>query len=391
MKSFGQFPLTHNNQLELLYDGQNYNNTYLQCIRNAQKYVFIQTYIFELDQFGRDVHHELILAKKRNVQVFLLVDDFGSKNFDEQYEQELTEFGVFVNRFNPLNFFSKYPLKRRLHHKLLITDGEIAIIGGINIVYPFDNDQEQPRLDFALKISGPILSELTHYAHKTFQKSYTHLYHRKSIPKITRPPLQNFDQGHTLRISINDWFLGRYLISEQYKKLIFSAKSQITILNSYFFPRKKFRKYLISAQRKGVRVRLILPKISDWRSYVWASEYLYAYFLRNGVEIYQWDKSIMHGKLATIDDSSCTLGSFNLNYTSFQQNLEMNVDIFSKQFTNFMNNEIENQILPKCIKINPEDFLTKTSIFKKATRFFFFILFSTLSRFLENQSAVNKS
>lgn len=159
------------------------------------------------------------------------------------------------------------------------------------------------------------------------------------------------------------------------------AQHQITIINSYFFPRKKFMKQLTDAVDRGVRVRLILPKYSDWPSYILASEYLYSFFLERGVEIYQWKKSILHGKLATVDHEWSTIGSFNLNYTSYQQNLELNVDIYSNEFTTFLNCEIDKLIIEGCQRVEINDFKEVCSFKTRIARLFFYLILSLIANF----------
>jgi cardiolipin synthase len=137
----------------------------------------------------------------------------------------------------------------------------------------------------------------------------------------------------------------------------------------------------VAAAKRGVRVRLILPKYSDWPSYIFASEYLYEYFLKRGVEIYLWEKSIMHGKLAIVDNNWATIGSFNLNYTSYLQNLEMNVDIYTDKYIHYLRDEMENMILTGCERVDPNRFMEKSSLKMRATRFVFYIMLSLIAGF----------
>ncbi|MBY0412684.1 MAG: hypothetical protein K2Q18_00895, partial [Bdellovibrionales bacterium] len=135
------------------------------------------------------------------------------------------------------------------------------------------------------------------------------------------------------------------------------------------------------AAKRGVRVRLILPKYSDWPSYILASEYLYNYFLSRGVEIYQWKKSMLHGKLATVDNSWSTIGSFNLNYTSYQQNLEMNVDIYSEDFTLHLNEQIEELIKDGCEKLDLNRLHDESPFKIRAARLIFYLILSLIANF----------
>ena len=182
-----------------------------------------------------------------------------------------------------------------------------------------------------------------------------------------------------LKISINDWIYRRWQISKNYSKLIKEAQKEITIVNAYFFPSHKFKQQLVQAARRGVKVRLILPKISDWPSYILASEHLYSYFLKHNIDIYLWKKSVLHGKVASVDGHFATIGSFNLNYTSYQQNLEMNIDIMSTRETKHFDTVLNELIETGCERIIYKNFERKSTLRIKALRFFFYIILSVVA------------
>jgi len=370
-----KFLLSKNNNVELFLESEDYHNKYLDLIRNATKNIHLQTYIFTIDSFGKKVHQELIAAAQRGVKVYVLVDSVGSRLFDEEAQKQLSNAGVYFYRFNNIQIKKLYLWGRRLHHKILIIDQTQAFVGGINIISsPTNNNFDQ--LDFAVYIEGPAINRLTSYAQSIFQIASQKKWHFQTATT----PLSK-ENGLNVKILVNDWVYRRWQITRQYANLTKKAKKEITIINSYFFPRKKFMRQLVEARRRGVRVRLILPKYSDWPNYILASEYLYSYFLKNDVEIYLWNKSILHGKLATIDNNWCTIGSFNLNYTSYQQNLEMNVNIYSSEFAALVKNKIEDLISMGCEKIDANKFLIKCSYKKRMARFFYYLILSIIANF----------
>lgn len=369
-------PVTANNEVKFFTEGDEYYNKLLSMIDNAHESIHMQTYIFEVDQIGSKVHRALINAAKRGVEVCLLVDSIGSRNLTLEDEVLLKEAGVRFCRFNGIQIKWLYRWGRRLHHKILLIDYREAMIGGINVLYSCLPGSTIPQLDFAVCLKGPATVGLSKYCQEIFKKSCKH---DMPIKKITEyiPITKGYDVG----ISINDWIHGRSLITRQYTRITKEAQEQITIINSYFFPRRKFMKQLAAAAKRGVRVRLILPKYSDWPSYILASEYLYEYFLRRGVEIYQWKKSVLHGKLATVDQSWSTIGSFNLNYTSYQQNLEMNVDVYSPEFTTFLNHQIEEIITSGCERVDITEFHEKSPLKIRAARFAFYLILALIANF----------
>jgi cardiolipin synthase A/B len=338
-----------------------------------------------MDSFGSKVHAALIRARKRGVQIYLLVDTVGSKDFSEEDESSLLEVGVNFYRFNNINVRWLFQWGRRLHHKILLIDYQKAIVGGINVTTSgYGNDQVAQQLDFAVYFEGPAVFDLNRYCQLIFKHSCRK--NRKVITELNQySPLKArrapFESGLNLKVSINDWVYRRWQITQQYARMTKIAKKEITIVNSYFFPRRKFMRRLVQAAKRGVRVRLILPKVSDWPSYILASQYLYAYFLKNNIEIYQWKKSVLHGKLATVDGRFSTIGSFNLNYTSYQQNLEMNVDVHSEEFTSRLNESIEEIIVSGCEKIDANIFIEKATLKTKFLRFFYYIMLAMIANF----------
>lgn len=370
------FPIVKQNHVVFYRDGGVYCKKYLNMIKEAKKSIHLQTYIFELDRFGKKVEHELLMARLRGVEVYLLVDSVGSRNLPLNAEKNFTDAGIHFCRFNSIKFKWLYKWGRRLHHKVLLIDSEEAMIGGINVFYANHSDSGIPQLDFALYLKGPVTVELSRYCQNIFNKASNQKISYEKVKYNYHHP-----DGYEVGISVNDWINGRSKITKQYSRITAEAKKEINIINSYFFPRRKFMKQLADAAARGVKVRLILPKYSDWPSYILASEYLYEYFLKRGVEIYQWKKSILHGKLATVDDRWSTIGSFNLNYTSYQQNLEMNVDVYSPEFTDFLNKEIEQIIKTGCDKIDPATFDVRSPLKTRALRLMFYLILSIIAGF----------
>ncbi|MGZ3809040.1 MAG: phospholipase D-like domain-containing protein, partial [Bacteriovorax sp.] len=370
------FHLSRNNHVEFIQDSPRYYEEFLNLIKNAKTVIHLQTYIFTMDEFGSLVHAELINAIQRKVQVYLLIDSVGSRFFDQKAEQELVNAGVNFLRFNSIQIKWLYSWGRRLHHKILLVDQEASLIGGINVNSTINKMTNSYQLDFAVFLKGPVILRLSQYCQM--------IYKMASRKKVHFPPLiapQSYPEGSAVKLLVNDWVYRRWQITKHYTHLAEKAREEITIINSYFFPRRTFMKQLVAAAKRGVRVRLILPKYSDWPSYILASEFLYDYFLKGGVEIYQWNKSILHGKLATIDDHWATIGSFNLNYTSYQQNLEMNVNVYSKEFASELKKNIDTIIKEGCDKLDARTFVTKSPLKIRIERLFYYIVLSVVANF----------
>lgn len=361
-------------------EGPRYYSAYVEMIDHAQVSVHLQTYIFEMDDFGASVHAALLRAAQRGVQVYLLFDSVGSKEFSRDDCEVLVAGGVHVQRFNGITIKWLYQWGRRLHHKILLVDRRQAMVGGINVTTSgYGHESPTQQLDFGVLLEGPVIDELFRYCVFVYRKAGGDIAKLKAIPDQKEIPSNQ--ESIDVQVSINDWVYRRWQITRQYLQITKRAQKEITIINSYFFPRRRFMRRLAAAAQRGVKVRLILPSLSDWPSYILASQYLYAYFLKRGVEIYEWKKSILHGKLATVDGEFATMGSFNLNYTSYQQNLEMNIDFHSKEFTGHLNEAIDELIRVGCVKIEARDFIQNASLKTKFLRLFYYLLLSVIANF----------
>lgn len=374
------FQICAENHAEFFAEGDSYYRRYLQMIRLAKHSIYLQTYIFEMDGFGSEVHSALITAAVRGVKVYVLVDSVGSRLLDVRSEQELKIAGAHFCRFNEIKFKWLGQWGRRLHHKILIVDNNDAMVGGINVISDsFGMAKIRPQLDFAVFLQGPTVHRLSRYCEEIFIKAY-----QKKV-FFSGPPvslqINESCRSVQLRVSVNDWMTGRWQITSHYSRVVHEARQSITIINSYFFPRMKFMRQLVQASKRGVKVRLLLPKYSDWPSWVLATQYLYYYFLKNGIEVYQWKNSILHGKLATVDGKITTIGSFNLNYTSYQQNLEMNVDIFSEEFTKDIDSKIDHWLHDSSERIRFEEFAAKAGFKERFLRMFYYLVLSLVANF----------
>lgn len=360
-------------EVELLIDGRGYQQAFIKLLKSAKKRVVLHTYIFEFDDFGKAVFTEILAASQRGAKVSLVVDAFGTDSPRKDYLKKIKESGIEYQEFNKIRWNAIHRWGRRLHHKVLVVDGIKSIVGGINVVSPLDEKYTSPRLDFAFYLEGGISQPIEKYCNEVLKKG------EGGRSELTQSGAQHQEY---VKCSVNDWVYGRKNIVKHYSEILRTAQEEVIIINSYFFPRKAFLKKLARAASRGVRVKLVLPKVSDWQSHVWASEYLYTYLLKHKVEVYQWSDSVLHGKMALIDSKYVILGSFNLHYTSFQGNLEMNVDIMSDDLANQVGKTINSLVLEKSQKVDPDAFGDQASTGLRLRRFSYYVIISTVSNFL---------
>ena len=272
--------------LQLVYSGANYFEVLDRIIGESKEILHIQTYIFNADKTGTRVLESLKKAVKRGVKVYLLSDAYGSFPFPADLAKELATAGIHFRLFSPLFSSESGYFGRRLHHKIIVADKKIAMIGGINIAdkYSYGSADERVWLDYALFMKGDICE----YLHLLCEQ----VYHKKRSKLIfwekTRALNTSSAEAPLLRFRRNDWIKGKNEIQQSYITAISEAKTSIIIVASYFLPGTQFRNILKKAAGRGVNIKIILAGKSDVSSVRLAQNYLYDFYLSNNIQLFEW-------------------------------------------------------------------------------------------------------
>ena len=350
--------------LKLIHSGEEYFDTLKEIINKARKTIHLQVYIFSDDVVGRKVAALLKSAAERGVEVFVIVDTIGSFSLPDSFIEDLKKTGIHFRFFHPLISSSGFHFGRRMHHKVVTVDGEFALVGGINIAERYMSSENAPAwLDFAVLIKGDMVRGISDICERLWKRKFT----RNVLVKQGRS-LLNSDTDKTLvRVRENDWMRKKFAISKSYKQSFNRAENYITIVGAYFMPSLRLRHLIKKAAKRGVKVRVILSQFSDARIFRKASIYLYSWLLRQGVEVYEYKKSVVHAKIAVVDDIWTTIGSHDLNFLSTYGLIEMNIDILDKNFTASFNHELEGIMQNDCIQILKDDYSKNKSLIEKIT------------------------
>ncbi|RBN51676.1 phospholipase D-like domain-containing protein [Flavobacterium psychrolimnae] len=344
--------------LELVHSGEDYFARLETIIREAQFQIHMQMYLFENDTTGKRIVTALKEAALRKVEIYVLLDGLGSLSFPAEVIKELKYSGVNIRFFAPLFSTYTFYLGRRLHRKVIVADAKVALVGGINIADKYHGSATQkPWLDYAVQLNGEIAKPLQQLCHDIyFKKSH---FKNKQIKSAFR-----IQQDTSVRILQNDWLKGKNEICDGYIKSIRHAKKEIIIVGSYFLPGIRIIRALKKASKNKVIIKLILSGKSDLPLTRRATCFLYGKLLSYNIELYEWNESILHGKVAVVDGNWSTIGSFNLNNLSSYGSLEMNVEVLSSSFSTVFQEHL-NEIISQCQRITPESLKTKTSIMTK--------------------------
>ena len=328
-------------QLTLLRSGAEFFPSLLAAIAAAKSSIYLETYIFTADESGLRVLEALKHAAQRHVKVHVILDGFGSAALPETIIQSLTAAGVKLLWFRRERQFFALRRKRlrRLHRKLVLVDNQVAFVGGINI----EDDQppalSAPRLDYAVRVEGPVNAEIYLTMRRLWLLvSWASLLRRQQ--RVAWPKSGDIVAGQQLRLLLRDNLQHRRDIEHAYLNAIGAAKNEIIIANAYFLPGRKFRRALYEAHQRGVRVVLLLQGRVEYRLQHYATLALYDDLLRNGIEIYQYQRSFLHAKVAVIDQHWATVGSSNIDPFSLWLAREANLEMYDAHFAQALREDL---------------------------------------------------
>ncbi|WP_426199471.1 cardiolipin synthase ClsB [Pseudomonas sp. DC3200b2] len=323
-----------NNAIALLINGEEFYASVFEAIAQAREEVLIETFILRDDKVGSQLQEVLTAAAARGVRVEVLVDGYGSAELSPQTLHDLSVAGVRVLAFDPSKpmLGMRTNLFRRLHRKIVVVDGEIGFVGGINFCADHLGDfGPMAKQDYAVQVRGPIVADL-HRASLALMDQTSRV-KREPKPWLTeRVPLQPDSARARMLLSIRDNNEHTNDIEAHYLKAIEGARERVLIANAYFFPGYRLLRALRNAARRGVKVTLILQGMPDMPLVRLCSRLLYNYLLRDGVVIREYTTRPLHGKVALVDQRWSTVGSSNLDPLSLSLNLEANLVIDDAAF-----------------------------------------------------------
>ena len=343
-QQIGGSALVLGNQVTLLQDGPATYRAMFAAIRGAQDHINVESYIIEDGPVGQEFAQLLLQRQADGVQVNVIYDSVGAFGTGKPFFDRLTQAGIQVVEFNPVNPLAarkSWSPNHRDHRKLLVVDGEIAFLGGINISSVYSSgssighreravDVTTGWRDTDVQIAGPVVAEFEKLFNDTWAK-------QQGKPLAAAQPRAIAPHGNHIVRAIgstpDDPFSLIYLTLVS---AITNAQQQVWITNAYFVPDPQLMKALLDAAGRGVDVRLILPGMSDSSSAYYAGRSHYAELLAAGVKIYLRRGALLHAKTAIVDGVWSCVGSSNLDWRSALENDEINAVILGREFAQQM-------------------------------------------------------
>ena len=362
--------LSPGHQVQLLKGGGTYFPALIAAIEQAREEVRLETYIFHPDPSGDAVLTALVAAAQRGVAVYVVMDGVGTPPLPAPWRELLRVSGVHWARYLPLGPMGwLLPGRwRRMHRKLCVVDQRVGFCGGINILddlYELGHGwQEHPRLDFAVRVDGPMVRAMWASMLQFWQRlqltqaleqgrlraaGYQWLAWESPAPSSDPSTQGAIHAAFVLRDNVRH----RTDIERAYRQAIAHAREEIVIANAYFIPGIKFRRALIHAAQRGVRVALLLPGRYEFFLQFHAGKPLYAELLAAGVEIYEYRAGHLHAKVAVIDGRWLTIGSSNLDPLSLLLAREANVVVVDTALAGALRGHLRRAIEKESDRLDP--------------------------------------
>lgn len=361
------------NDVSLLENGVQLFPALCAAFDAATTSIHMEMYIFRLDSAGKQLLHHLMLAAKRGLKVRVVIDGYGSAAEDETIVRALRSVGgqCRIYRPEPKHFTLKsfdFMRLRRLHRKIVVVDGNVGFVGGINIEDDYSTADPavratDARFDYAVRVTGPVVLELiealdllwlrlnnARQLHLKHLRTRLRYFKRHKASELVSSKIRSDLTANTPAVTtanmraaviLRDNLRYRRTIEQAYLFHIAAAKNEIIIANAYFLPGGKLRRALINATHRGVKVRLLLQGKIEYQMQYHATRWIYDLFLREGIEIYEYLPSFLHAKVAVIDGVSF-VGSSNLDPFSLLLAREANVLVDDADFTAQLRQSLEN-------------------------------------------------
>lgn len=338
----GASPLTANNNVRLLINGENKFPSVLDALHGAKDHIHIEYYIYEDDAIGRSIENILIQKAQEGVTVRFIYDDFGSRSIRRKLVPRLKKLGVKAFPFyKVILMVAANRMNYRNHRKIIVVDGKIGFVGGINVSDRYINNPTEGRKlywrDTHLRIEGPGVLHLQHIflGDWNFCAKDNVQLTEKYFPNPSSYPAKG---NKIVQIAASGPDSDTPTILFSILQAINLARTEILITTPYFIPGDSILDALIIASLGGVSVKLLVPGISDSMIVNAAARSYYDDLLAAGVEIYLYKKGFVHAKTLITDKKILMVGTANMDYRSFDLNFEVNAVVYDHEIGTALSN-----------------------------------------------------
>ncbi|WP_448698673.1 cardiolipin synthase [Mucilaginibacter sp. AW1-3] len=321
-------PLSGNNEVKLLFNGEEKFPEVIAEMKKAKHHIHIEYYIFQDDVIGNQIKDVLIEKAREGVEVRFIYDDFGSRSIRKKLVPEMIEAGVQAFPFYKIYFIAlANRLNYRNHRKIIVIDGYVGFVGGINVADRYINNKKGELYwrDTHVKITGPG----AYYLQYLFICDWNFCSDSHLKPEPDFFPTKPDPKGKSIvQIAASGPDSDQPTIMFSLLQVFGLAEEEILITTPYFIPGENILDALQIAAISGVKVKILVPGKSDSAFVDYAARSYYGDLLAVGVEIYLYQKGFVHAKTIVSDGQLSIIGTANMDHRSFELNFEVNSMIY---------------------------------------------------------------
>ena len=319
---------TPRNSVSLLHNGSNAFTALITALQHAVRSIHMEYYIIRDDRIGRTIAEILIRKARAGLEVRVIYDAVGSWRLSRTTLRRMHDAGVRTAAFEPVRFpWFTTRVSRRNHRKIVVTDGRVAFLGGINIAkYYLDGDYMGKWRDEHLRIEGDAVKDLQ----RLFIADWARVTDEcLDLRRYVAP--HGIRQRLPIQLAWSEEGPSRLTIAEAFAAAVVRARQRVRICSPYFLPPTLILDALRLAARGGIRVEVMIPTCSDSPFSDLVSDSYVADLLDAGVELYRYDNGFLHAKLVIVDDTLASVGTANMDYRSLADNLEVTAFIRGRE------------------------------------------------------------
>lgn len=330
------------NHVEDLQNGDEIFPAMLAAIASAQRSVTFETYIYWSGEVGRRFSDALSERARAGVPVRLTIDWLGSAKMDSALLEQMRQAGVVVERYRPLDWYSWDRVNNRTHRKLLIVDGAVAFTGGVGIADQWLGHAQDPQhwREAHFLLRGPAVSQ--------FQAAFNDNWIKMTGQALSGPayfPALAPEGASDAQLFVSSPTSGSDSMHLMYLMALTAARRSIDLSASYFVPDELIVRALLRARERGVRVRILVPgEHTDSETVRVASRAQWGPLLAAGVEIHEYQPTMMHVKMLVVDEYLVSVGSTNFDIRSFRLNDEASLNVYDHAFAARMRGVFERDL-----------------------------------------------
>jgi cardiolipin synthase A/B len=322
------------NRITVLHNGDEIFPAMLSAIRQAQRTITFETYIYWSGKIGQDFADALSERARAGVKIRLMLDWLGSEKMSRSLLDGMRGAGIEIERYHPVKWYSLGRLNNRTHRKVLIVDGARGFTGGVGIADQWTGHAQDPAhwRDMHFQIEGPVVAQMqTAFLDNWIKTTGKVLHGTPYFPPLTARGTQDM---HLFMSSVAG---GSESMRLMYLAAITAAEHSIDMEAAYFVPDRLMREELLKARSRGVRIRILVPGDHiDSETVRIASRRSWGPLLDAGLQIYEYQPTMLHCKMIIFDQHMVSIGSTNFDARSFELNDEASLNVSDPEFAGLM-------------------------------------------------------